>query len=581
MLTSNSIVFSTHSHIGQGHISEDFLHLIIHNELNEPITSVVDEIKTSFHQRKPSNLQSFKESIDSILAQHNTSPYSIAALLQCQNIVYLFTCGEGEIYIKRESEFNKIIDKTRTASGFIKDGDLFILGLNPFFEKINTSNLAYIFNSPILPDVLEDLHANIQDGPHNAMLVKFNYITDEVTYKTENSQSKTIPNSSISQANIELPEESISQTNTMEDVAQDEEPSEEPEVNSIPSGSIKDRLSEYAKRSTHGRKITIAMAVILLSIFVWSVGFGIQRRTKGETAKKVQFYKERINAKLSEASDLATLNSERSQLLVQEAKKDFKDLKNEVGENNSKDIELLDKQIQEKERQILKREDKQAEEFYNLDLISDNAVGSVMYLEDDQMSVLNNETGEVYLISVSKKSKEIFKKNAFKNGRLLTTYQGDVFLLSSDGIYKANEDKQERVVNKDEEWGSITALSVFNGNIYALDSGNDEVYKYLVAENGYSDKSSYFKSGESVDLLGSHSLAVDGSLYIATSKSVYKYTSGIRDEFNLELPENQKPAIKKLITSKDLNKIYLLDITNSKVFIVSKDGQYERQIESS
>ena len=48
--------------------------------------------------------------------------------------------------------------------------------------------------------------------------------------------------------------------------------------------------------------------------------------------------------------------------------------------------------------------------------------------------------------------------------------------------------KPVRIIEDDSEWGNIIDLNVYNGNIYLLDSEKDEVYKYLVAEKGYSEK---------------------------------------------------------------------------------------------
>jgi hypothetical protein len=100
-----------------------------------------------------------------------------------------------------------------------------------------------------------------------------------------------------------------------------------------------------------------------------------------------------------------------------------------------------------------------------------------------------------------------------------------------------------------------------------------------VAANGFSEKDSYFLAGQSVDLLDATSLAIDSSIYISIGDQVLKYTSGEQQEMKTSFPESDV-AIKKVYTSVDEEKLYAWDKTKGTVYILDKNGTYERQIQS-
>jgi hypothetical protein len=525
------------------YISETDFFLIIEVAETIDVDSIAKKIKEEVSKNPPSSLEEFKQEIVKNLETYNPSDYSLAAMFQNKDIVYLFTQGRGSIYINRENLLNKLVDHDNSASGFVKDGDLFILGLDSFFEKIQTAGLAHVFNQQSPLEITSDLIANMPSHvDHVVLFVRFfeqDDLDDSVPIKVPTSESGM----------------------------------RTPFLEKLRGQVLRHKVSP-------NKKLTILVAVVLLILFVWSVGFGIQRRAKSELAKKISYHKEIILSKLSDAADVATLNTERSKILVEEAKKGVDMLKKETGNKDIPEVAELENLINEKEKQIFKHEDKQAEEFYNLDLISEKAAGTNMYLDDDQLDIINNGTGDVYIISVSKKSKDSFQNSNLKNTKSISGSEGDIFFLKSDGIYKSTDGKVEKVIKAD-EWGTAVDFAVFNGNIYVVDSQKQDIYKYLVAEKGYSDKTSYLKSGQKLSSQDITSLAIDGSVYVAGGDTIDKYTTGLEETFNVSLPNSSSPTYTKVITTQDLNKVYLFDKTAGSIYIISKDGQYERQIVSS
>jgi len=165
---------------------------------------------------------------------------------------------------------------------------------------------------------------------------------------------------------------------------------------------------------------------------------------------------------------------------------------------------------------------------------------------------------------------------------MISSYEGKIyFFISNDGIYEIQDSRKiKRIINYDEKWGEIKDMSVYNGNIYLLDIKKDEVYKYFPTNNGFSEKNSYFKSGEAIDLSDANSLTIDGSLYIGFSKFIQKFTSGIKELFKNNFP-NKNIQIEKIYTDREISKIYVWDKSNGLIYILKKDGEYQGQISSN
>jgi hypothetical protein len=157
-----------------------------------------------------------------------------------------------------------------------------------------------------------------------------------------------------------------------------------------------------------------------------------------------------------------------------------------------------------------------------------------------------------------------------------------VFLfIPGKGMYSIDADnKQKKVIDNDPDWGRITALGIYSGNIYFLDTGKDTIYKYLVSTDGYSNKLSYFSTGKSLSIQNAQSMGINGSIYITLSGSLLKFTSGLQDGFSTTYPDSDV-HIAKVITPEDSDHVYTWDKQKGVVYELSKEGTYQRQTKSS
>lgn len=512
---------------------------------------IIEEIEKDDNSSRVSDLKSFDQCISHYVTQYNfPSSFSLSAAFLKGNILYLKTAGKGKIYLKRGGTFARLIEGDTSASGLIKEGDFFILLTEQFIEVLGSDmELRALFNHGNPQEIVDNLSMHLKERTTNniaAFFIRYN--------GNENIEE-------VLQGNVDLRSDT----------------------------PIQKLMLAFKKVTRHynldpriiGRRrmVTFAAVIAIFIIFLWSVVFGIQRRNESFIGKKITDTKEIVTKKLSQAEEASFLDVSGSIDLLEEAKQDVEKLKKEVGVER-KEIAEIEKMIQLQENKIVKKEDKGYEEFFDLTLASKNVTGEKVYLDNDILAILDSKNKVTYLLSLAKKS--IDKKTSIEmsGAKSVAIDKDSVFFLTAEGIFQIPQDgKAKKIISKDPDWGNIIDFWIYNGNIYLLDKTADDIYKYVLAEGGYSNKSSYF-TGDKSSITNPNSFAIDSSVYIGLDGLVLKFTGGILDDFATSWPE-RNIHINKVFTSDALDKVYVWDKAGSSLYILNKNGTYERQIRSS
>jgi uncharacterized protein (UPF0254 family)/uncharacterized membrane protein len=348
---------------------------------------------------------------------------------------------------------------------------------------------------------------------------------------------------------------------------------------------IKNRVAAFSKSGggkSLSKKITLVAVVVIFAIFIWTIVFGYQRRQKAEDAKKIAAAEQIIDEKTQQADEISFLNMDRALALLNEARAELTTVKEEVGKGNEAELARLEKKIIDVENAIVQKDEQEPEEFYDLALEAEDAKGDGIFLDGDKLAILDRSSKTVYNFSIEDKSLEKSTNAAVGNATFVGMSKGTIYVLDpAKGLYEFTDDtKAELVIEKDEDWGTIRGMAFFNGNVYLLDSKNGDVYKYLVVEGGFSDPSSYFTGTKPETVKNATSIAIDASIYLSQDDSILKFTRGEADAFNTVFPSDDV-SIEKLYTDEETEKVYAWDKSNATLYILSKNGAYERQIKAS
>lgn len=131
-----------------------------------------------------------------------------------------------------------------------------------------------------------------------------------------------------------------------------------------------------------------------------------------------------------------------------------------------------------------------------------------------------------------------------------------------------------------DQWVTPVAFGSFYGNFYVLDSGANQIYRYLPTDEGYSAKpDNYFAEDKQINLAGAVDLAIDESIYVLYQDGrIAKFLSGDPAPFELtglDVPFKNPTSI---FTMPDtVNYLYVADAGNQRIVKLTKDGVFLAQ----
>lgn len=314
-------------------------------------------------------------------------------------------------------------------------------------------------------------------------------------------------------------------------------------------------------------------------LLVWNIIASYSSKTAQADREMIAQTEEIVAQKLDQAKDVFELNAGRSSVLISEAKRDIDQLEKKLHTPHDSELKSMRERVATYQKEIVGNAQVTAHEFLDLSLESKDASGSQMWLYDGVVVVLDRR-GVVYLASLEKKSLRSIKSSVLERATLVgLTNDALLFYKSGSGIGRIllDGEKKSVVVKNDPDWQSISDMKVYNSNIYLLDSGKGQIWKYIPTEDGYASKSAYFHSAAYA--VRATSFAFNQSVYVAQDKLLTKYTSGLQDGFSPQYPSGE-PTITRVMTSGDDSMVYLWDRSKGTITSLTEDGSYERTFES-
>lgn len=519
-----------------GVVDENNLFLAIEIEMGinpdkgrELTTYIREKIKVV----KIENLHQFDSFISDIIKEKNLpSGFSFSVGYLKGNIFYLKTINQGNVYILRNNKLVLLIENDKSASGYITEGDIFIFTFNKFMKLLGEeSGLNKRFDHRPISDIIDEITPELlakDDQGTVALFIKLNKMDEEIK-------------------------------------------------------PVNDFFEVPKKIKTPQKTLTFVTVFVLGVILFWSVGLGYVRRSQESNQKKIDLTKDMITQKLSQAEEVSFLNMSSALNLIADSKGEVEKLKKEVPLRSSSfkgQLGEITTMITQVENKILKKEEKKYSEFFDLTVDDKNAKGDKLYLNDGRLLVSDKTRGILYKLSLEKKSLDKDQLSEVKKSDMIALFEEKkYFYIEGSGVYQIVDGKTKKIIENDKEWGNIIDLIVFNGNVYLLDQGKDEIWKYLTTESGFGTKNSYFQSGQSIDLSQVDSFSIDGSVFLAGNPVLFKYTSGLRDGFTVDLPDGNVDMT-KIFTNKDLEKLYGWDKKGGTIYVMGKNGDYQEQINS-
>jgi hypothetical protein len=493
----------------------------------------------------------------------------IACCAFADGVVYSSAFGGGAVLISRDGSLASILESANgviVASGFPKEGDIIIAGTKSFFEKVSTSSLKSSLTDKDPQSAIEDLTPLIYGAPETgtagAIIIKFEQSSESVEVAqpaAPAAKGKPVPIAAT--PTVSFRKKLSSLLGRFSKV--------------LPRRSIYIRSGVPDEAVSQNRKLTLSVGIILLVILAVSVGFGIRQKKINDTRKKYQGLLTEATAGVDQAVSLASVNPDESRQLFLASEGKLAQIQSLKVKDPK--IDELQKKIEESRAAVLGEYVANPELFLDLGLLSSGFKGDVISFSGGNIYVLDKGGARVVGIAVdTKKSKVIAGPTVIENPLDLASYENNVYVLFSDGVYLVGNTKTKVI---DKSWSGDALIYAFAGNLYVLDKGGNAIFRYSgQGGNSFGSQQNWLSSSTRVDFSRATGWTFNGAIYVLYPNSrVLKFSLGSPQSFSVSGVNPDVGNIDAIYADPDNQYVYFLDKAGKRVVVIDKNGKYKAQ----
>ncbi len=546
-------------------------------ELNQVGKDVISTFESEFFTIETKDLDSIKNALSITFSRLPSDiSFSFAVCFLTENVLYLFGGNGGKAILKRGDKVGSVMEATDTRdeiksmSGYVQENDIIILETSPFQRIISSSTLASSLDQAEPVTISEDLAPHVherQEGGAAAIILKYqkSALSESMMIppleKTEEEQivgsASEIPSEpepapempevteALDEETLDTPEQIPNPDENIQIIGASEpdplpplQTDYSPRRSRIPQGFSLPKIG-LPKNLIGQRRLILTIAIVLVILIgVTSVFAVVNRSSNSNKTLFAGVFKE-AQAKYDEGQSLKDLNPDL-------AKESFTSAKEILEANKTKF-----KAGSEEEKQI----------------------SSLLSKVNSEISGGTSSSNQVEATEVSASKSPVLSYEINNSGASYFAQNEDmVFFLDGSGVSSIDKgnDKKAKLFKK--SWGTDGGIGSFGSNIYVLDK-KDGVLKFVPSGSTYSS-TDYF-TGTAPDLTSSTAMTIDGSIYILFEDgSIQKYTRGAKDSFTVTGLDEKMSNPTRIVTSADLDNLYILDQANSRIVVIGKDGKF-------
>jgi len=348
-------------------------------------------------------------------------------------------------------------------------------------------------------------------------------------------------------------------------------------------------------------QLFIIASILLLVLLITSGLISYQKRTA--TAKRTQIeqaynsLKTKVESAIK-ANDLG--DTAKAQSLLAEAQNDANNFPS--SDYLKTDVLIIEKEINDSMEKIfnIQRFDSLAS-IINFNQLDPTIKLTNVFKIGNNIYAIDEERHKAAVYSLDTKTTDSLSNLSFDGGiekLALLNDKASVALLASNPsnlyIYNSKTNSTEKATQLGgSAWPNAVAVASYMSNIYLLSPSDNQIFKYTSLVGNYSTRNNYILDTISINLKDAVDLAIDGSVYVLMKTGdVMKFTSGTKIDFALTgMPastnvQQKSPGAKmenpiRIITSLDLQNIYIADAGAKRVVVFDKNGKYKTQYVSN
>lgn len=461
------------------------------------------------------------------------------------------------------------------GSGLLQPSQVFLIGTEKFFSTFDTTVLAGD-NQVDLEGIIDGLATEISaDDEQSEIGVAIIYIKSDEKHEADDGGKLAVGTSNkleqTKEAESQIQDE-LGAVNAVEPAVY--EAKGPPFFAKLKVGNFLSKvfkgLWQEVKKLRRGdigavlrlRRNIVMIAFLVLLVLAFSAFMTIRSQKDKEKLAQFNDHMKNASAKFMEGDAILGLNRDRARNALAEADNEVKSALSLVPGN------LDAKSLADKITQKLKdTENVSAVDFQTFADIGEPLVG----ISNTTKGLVVFSAGKMFQLDGNGK---VGDKADTGNDVTAGAFSNDGFVLDGGKVYMQSFGLENP---KDiADGGSAFDISVFLGNVYLL--GPEQIAKYVPIEGGYAKSVDYLNNPEQFSQ-NSH-LVIDGSVWVTNGKSINKYMRGAKEDFSISGLLDPNGEFGEIYTTADSDNLYIVDVSNSALLVIKKDGVYQKAYQS-
>lgn len=477
----------------------------------------------------------------------------VAAVVK--NVLYVVIANEGKVLLKRGEKLGMLLavtpqdeEKIASVSGFLEHNDIVLLYTNGFGKIFPHDELVNAFDNKTAEELAEFFAPKIHGGENgDASALVFSYHEDEAEYKSVSAEALTQEPVKEEARKEKLPEED----HRPPAPTHKEEPTTE-EPDTAPFARQSTQLPGFEKplgtprkpSFSHRQKLFLTITVLLGLVMIGSIVVFQMRQSAAKQQELFQSLYQPAKSKYDESLGLLDLNKSLAIEDLQSVVTQLNDAKPKFPANSEEEKQIVT---------LLAQANKTLEDAKKVPLITAQKAA---------------DTASPLLNFAAKHDSTYYTQDTNN------FYTADNTAITQ---YDKKTQTAKKIITNSNDWKQIGGFDTYFGNMYVADT-KDGIDKFA---SGSFAKSAYFTDGTKPDLSNIVSLSIDSSIWtLASDGTINKYTKGAQDSLTVSGLDKPLSGPTQILTSADLDNVYVLDKGNSRVVVLKKDGSFVAQYAS-
>lgn len=223
--------------------------------------------------------------------------------------------------------------------------------------------------------------------------------------------------------------------------------------------------------------------------------------------------------------------------------------------------------------------------FFDLRYVQSNFLANELDATNNTLFFLDSGQRRILALDIEKKQPTMLPVGEFPTITSMVADERYLYFLA-DGMFRftlGSTDVATLVENEDETIISGNSLELFGSYVYVMNKSRNNIFRYTTNDDQLDSAAApWVQTSEAVDFATAQSFAIDGDIWLGTQDGqLRKFTSGREVEYVVTGLKDPFTSALTVFTKPDLQNLYVLEPANSRMVILSKNGEFLREVKSS